>query len=207
MIAEKLLRMKEVTQLLNVTPQTLRHWSEEGFLTAIRGKGGHRRFKLSEVRRLMKLDPLTEGDKKCLLYGRVSTNLQKANLQRQCERLEQFALANGYKVEGIYKDIASGMNFKRKGLLDLLHYCQKNAVKAVIIEYKDRIARFGIDLLADILQSCGTELLIVNQTDSDYKQEIIDDLIAVIIHFSSRLYGKRKGINKAQQIKQQLLEE
>jgi len=198
--------MKDVTQLLNVTPQTLRHWSKEGFLTAIRSKGGHRRFKLSEIRRLMKLDPLAGRENKCLIYCRVSTTIQKANLQRQRERLEQFAVANGYKIEGIYQDIASGMNFKRKGLLNLLHYCQKNPVKAVVIEYKDRLARFGVDLLTDILRSYGTELLVVNQTDSDYKQEIIDDLIVVIIHFSSRLYGKRKGINKAQHIKQQLLE-
>jgi len=132
MISEKLLRMKEVTQLLNVTPQTLRHWSKEGFLTAIRGKGGHRRFKRSEVLCLMRLDPFSEAENRCLLYCRVSTSIQRADLQRQCERLEQFAGANGYTVEGIYKDIASGMNFKRKGLLDLLHYCQKNPVKAVL---------------------------------------------------------------------------
>jgi len=207
MISEKLLRMKEVTQLLNVTSQTLRHWSKEGFLTAIRGKGGHRRFKLSEVRRFMKLDPVSERGNKCLLYCRVSTNIQKENLKRQRERLEQFALSNGYLVEYIYEDIASGMNFKRKGLLNLLFYCQTHPIKTVIIEYKDRLARFGVDLLADILRSYGTELLIINKMESDYNQEIIDDMIAVIIHFSSRLYGKRKGMNKAKQIKQQLLEE
>jgi predicted site-specific integrase-resolvase len=77
----------------------------------------------------------------------------------------------------------------------------------VIIEYKDRIARFGVDLLADLLSSYGTELLVVNQMESDYKQEIIDDMSAVIIHFSSRLYGKRKGIKEAKKIKQHLLEE
>jgi predicted site-specific integrase-resolvase len=76
----------------------------------------------------------------------------------------------------------------------------------VIIEYKDRIARFGVDLLADILRSYGTALLVVNQMESDYKQEIIDDMITVIIPFSSRLYGKRKGIKKAKKINQQLLE-
>ena len=91
--------------------------------------------------------------------------------------------------------------------MNLLQYCQTHPIKAMIIEYKDRVARFGVDLLADILSSYSTKLLVVNQMESDYNQEIIDDMIAVIIHFSSRLYGKRKGINKAKKINQQLLEE
>ena len=206
MLSEKLLRMKEVAQLLSVTPQTLRNWSKDGFLKVIRSKGGHRRFRLSEVRRLMKPDPVSNSENNCLLYCRVSTTLQKEHLKRQRERLAQFALSNGYVVEHLYEDIASGMNFKRKGLLNLFQYCQTHPIKAVIIEYKDRIARFGVDLLADILRSYGTELLVVNQMESDYNQEIIDDLSSVILHFSRRLYGKRKGIKKAKKITQQLLE-
>ena len=73
MNSEKLLRMKKVTQLLNITTQTLRHWSKEGFLTAIKGKGGHYCFKLSEILHLMRLDPYSAGENKCLLYRRVST--------------------------------------------------------------------------------------------------------------------------------------
>ncbi len=99
------------------------------------------------------------------------------------------------------------MNFKRKDLLNLPDYCQSNRVSTVIIEYKDRLARFGVNLLKEILGSFGTELLIVNTVDSDCKQEIIDDMIAIIIHFSSRFYGKRKGRNKANKIKQELLKE
>ena len=188
-------------------PQTLRNWSKDGFLKVIRSKGGHRRFRLSEVRRLMKPDPVSNSENNCLLYCRVSTTLQKEHLKRQRERLAQFALTNGYVVEHLYEDIASGMNFKRKRLLKLLQYCQTHPIKAMIIEYKDRVARFGVDLLADILSSYGTKLLVVNQMESDYNQEIIDDMIAVIIHFSSRLYGKRKGIKEAKKIKQHLLEE
>jgi excisionase family DNA binding protein len=205
MLSEKLLRMREIAQLLSVTPQILRNWSKDGFLKVIKSKGGHRRFKLSEVRRLMKPDPVSNGENNCLLYCRVSTTLQKENLKR--ERLTQFALTNGYVVEHLYEDIASGMNFKRKGILNLFQYWQTHPIKAVIIEYKDRIASFGVDLLADILRSYGTELLVVNPMESDYNQEIIDDLSSVILHFSSRLYGKRKGIKKAKKINQQLLEE
>jgi len=155
----------------------------------------------------MELKEQESNVKKCLVYCRVSTSIQKENLERQKERLTSFALSNGFIIEGIYKDIASGMNFKRRGLSKLLEYCQKHRINMVIIEYKDRLARFGVDLLKEFLRSFGTELLIVNATDSDYKQEIIDDMIAIIIHFSSRLYGKRKGRKKANKIKKELLKE
>ena len=171
------------------------------------GKGGHRRFRLSDVERLMELKEREDNVKKCLLYCRVSTSIQKKNLERQIERLTSFALSNGFIIEGIYKDIARGMNFKRRGLLKFLEYCQKHRINTVIIEYKDILARFGVDLFKEFLSSFDTELMIVNATDSDYKQEIIDDMIAIIIHFSSRLYGKRNGKNKANKIKKELLKE
>ena len=140
--------------------------------------------------------------KNCVIYCRVSTTIQRENLKRQCARLETYAMANGYTIEKIYEDIASGMNFKRKGLLRVLNYCQTHAIKTVIIEFKDRLARFGVELIQAMLASFGTELVIVNRVESDYKQEIIDDMIAIIVHFSSRLYGKRRGRKKTTQIKQ-----
>jgi putative resolvase len=205
MSSDQLLKIGDVATLLGVTTQTLRNWTNSGYMDTVIGKGGHRRFRRSEVERLMELKEREDNIKKCLLYCRVSTSIQKENLKRQIERLTSFALSNGFIIEGIYKDIASGMNFKRQGLLKLLEYCQKHYINMVIIEYKDRLARFGVDLLKEFLRSFGTELLIVNTIDSDYKQEIIDDMIAIIIHFSSRLYGKRKGKNKANKIKKELL--
>ena len=207
MSLEQLLKIGDVATLLGVTTQTLRNWTNSGYMDAVIGKGGHRRFRRSEVERIMELNERENGIKKCLLYCRVSTSIQKENLERQIERLTSFALSNGFLIEGIYKDITSGMNFKRRGLLKLLENCQKHRINTVIIEYKDRLARFGVDLLKEFLSSFSTELLIVNATDSDYKQEIIDDMIAIIIHFSSRLYGKRKGKNKANKIKKELLNE
>ena len=202
MITEKLLRMKEIATLLGVTPQTLRNWSNGGYIEAIMGKGGHRRFKWSEVKQLMHLaDPQTIA-KSCLIYCRVSTTIQRENLKRQRARLETYAVATGYTIEKMYEDIASGMNFKRKGLLKVLKHCQTHAIKAVIIEFKDRLARFGVELIQAMLASFGTELVIVNCVESNYNQEIIDDMIAIIVHFSSRLYGKRRGRKKTTQIKQ-----
>lgn len=202
MVIDKLLRMQEAATLLGVTPQTLRNWSNEGYIEAIVGKGRHRRFKWSDIKRLMHLTDPQAITQNCLIYCRVSTTIQRANLNRQRARLETYALANGYTIEQIYEDIASGMNFNRKGLLKVLSYCQMHAIKAVIIEFKDRLARFGVELIQAMLASFGTELVIINRVESDYNQEIIDDMIAIIVHFSSRLYGKRHGRKKTTQIKQ-----
>ena len=146
-------------------------------------------------------DPQSNA-KNCLIYCRVSTTIPRDNLKRQRARLETYSVANGYTSEKVCEDIASGMNFKRKGLLKVLNYCQTHAIKAVIIEFKDRLARFGVELIQAILTSFGTELVIVNRVESDYKQEVIDDMIAIIVHFSSRLYGKRRGRKETTQIKQ-----
>jgi len=202
MIPDKFLRMKEVSTLLGVTPQPLRNWSKEGYGQAVIGKGGQRRFRLSEIRRLMNFATHQSNENTCLIYCRVSTAIQRAKLDRQRDRLETYAVANGDIIEQIYEDIASGMNFKRKGLLRLLQHCQTHAIKAGIIEFKDRLARFGVELIRALLHSFGTELVVVNQVESDYKQEIIDDMIAIIVHFSSRLYGKRRGKKKSTRIKQ-----
>jgi len=113
---DKLSRMQEAATLLGVTPQPLRNWNNEGYIEAIVGKGGHRRFKWSEVKRLMPLSNSQATAKNCIIYCRVSTTIQRENLKRQRARLETDAVANGYIIEKIYEDIAHGMNFNRKGL-------------------------------------------------------------------------------------------
>ncbi len=84
----------------------------------------------------------------------------------------------------------------------MLKHCQTHAIKAVSIAFKDRLARFGVELIRELLHSFGTELVLVNRVESDYKPEIIEDMMAIIVHFSSRLYGKRRGRKKSSQIKQ-----
>jgi len=119
----RLLKIGDVAELLGVTTQTLRNWTNSEYMNAIIGKGGHRRFKSSEKERMMELKENNITIKNCLLYCRVSTSIQKENLERQIEKLKSFAISNGFKIDGVYKDIASGMNFKRRGLLDLLERC------------------------------------------------------------------------------------
>jgi len=101
MILDELLRMKEVSTLLGATPQTLRNWSNEGSIQAVVGKGGQRRFKLSELRRLMNFDMPECYDHTCLIYYRVATTIQRSNLSRQRDRLEAYAVANGYIIANI----------------------------------------------------------------------------------------------------------
>ena len=101
MISDKLLRMKEMSTLLGVTPQTLRNWSNEGYIQAVVGKGGQRRFNLSEVRRLMNFATHQSSENTGLIYCRVSTTIQRANLNRQRDRLEAYAVVNGSIIANI----------------------------------------------------------------------------------------------------------
>ena len=140
--SEHLRKIGNVAHLLGDTPQTLRNWTNNGYMDAVIGMGGHGRFRRSEVEeRIMELNEREDGIKKCLLYCRVSTSIQKENLERQIERLTSFALSNGFIIERMYKDIASGMNFKRRGLLKLLDHCQKHRIPTVIVSALDLLER------------------------------------------------------------------
>ncbi|MFX1296050.1 MAG: recombinase family protein [Promethearchaeota archaeon] len=132
-------------------------------------KVGYHRFKWSEVKRLMHHTDPQFNAKKCLIYCWVSTTIQRDNLKRQWARLETYAVANGSTIEKIYEDIASGLIFKRRGLLKVLKHCQTHAIKAVNREFRDRLARFRVELIQEMLTSFGTELVNRNRVESDYK--------------------------------------
>jgi len=200
-----LLKIGDTARALGVCTKTIRNWVRNGFIKCVIGGGGHRRFQKSEVERLLNVKESRKMKKSCILYCRVSTTIQRENLTRQEERLVSFAISNGYTIFQILKDIGSGMNFKRRGLLKMLKVCQTEKIDFIIVEYKDRLARFGVDLIKEILSYFGTELIIVNNTNSGYQQEIIEDMIAIIVHFSSRLYGKRRGRKKSKKMVDQIV--
>lgn len=142
-------------------------------------------------------------EKKVFLYARVSTQNQAnaGNLDRQIVRLTDFALGNGYVIGGIYKDIASGLNENRKGLSQLIKALEKEKVDAVIIEYKDRLARFGFSYIENHIQTLGSNVVILEDTQKDEQQELVEDLISITTSFSARIYGKRGGRKVANDLK------
>jgi predicted site-specific integrase-resolvase len=135
-----------------------------------------------------------------VLYARVSTYQKKDDLNRQLDRLTEFANANGYIIKKAYKEIASGMNDNRKILNKILNN-QNN--KVIIVENKDRLTRFGFNYIKNLL-SLQDRFIIVMNENNKLDDDLIKDLISIITSFCCRLYGMRRGLNKVKNIKTEI---
>ncbi|MQL54061.1 IS607 family transposase, partial [Desulfofundulus thermobenzoicus] len=138
------------------------------------------------------------GDEKetVVLYARASTKKQAdaGNLDRQMERLRQYARENGFTVRAEFTDVASGLNQKRRGLANVLKLAEQGEYKKLIIEYPDRLARFGYSYIERHLRYCGVEIMAIAEKEpEDAHSELIRDLLAIVTSFSARLYGARGG--------------
>ena len=133
---------------------------------------------------------------KIAIYARVSTPKQKKDLDNQINYLRQYIVSNGNSVDNnlIFSDIASGMNENRKNLNNLISEVIAGTVNKVVISNRDRLTRFGYGYLKSLFDRYNCEIIEVNLTeDKTFEQELTDDLIAIIHHFSMKFYGKRKN--------------
>jgi predicted site-specific integrase-resolvase len=134
------------------------------------------------------------------IYARVSSSENRGNLDRQAERLTQYAMAKGYRIVHIVKEVGSGLNDNRKKLENLLMLSDYDIL---VVEDKDRLAIFGTHYLDVLLSRCGVKLEIVNLAEKG-RDELMQDLISIITSFSARLYGQRRGKRKTESIIKQL---
>lgn len=133
------------------------------------------------------------------IYARVSSNDQKNDLTRQIERLSDFTIKNGYSVNKIYKEIASGMNDKRPELQKLLN---DDKITTIVIENKDRLTRFGFNYLETLLNRMNIKIIIAS--DMENNNDLIQDFISVITSFCARIYGQRRSKNNVKKILEDL---
>jgi len=191
------LSLSKASKILGVTPRLLRMWDAEGKIRTTRTLGGHRRIPLSEIERV-------QGKEKnfrivTLVYVRCSTNKQIDNLERQLGRVLEYCAQNKYENIEIYKEIGSGLNEKRKQFNKLLKRLNCSDVKRVVIEYKDRISRFGFKTFEQFCTNLGIEVVVLNGSEAkEFEQELTEDIISLIASYSGRLYGKRGGRKKKQ---------
>ena len=158
--------------------------------------GSHCYFDVDEVKNDLYSKNKTITEDKTIIYVRVSTKEQINDLNYQTQLLEQYCAAKGWSYE-IISDIGGGLNFNRKGLQQLLEKIFKKEVDNVVINYKDRLARFGYELIEQMCKCNNVNLISVTQTvDIPYTQELTEDILSVITHYSSKLYGSRSHKNK-----------
>jgi excisionase family DNA binding protein len=192
---EKLLTISEASELLGVAKSTLRRWEEEGKLIPdIRTKGGQRRYKLSSLRPEMKHK--NSYNRKTIAYTRVSSYDQKDDLERQKQLLEMYCASNGWDFE-IISDLGSGINYNKKGLKTLINSIIDGEVGRLVITHKDRLLRFGAELMFAICEAKEVEVVIINKgEDSTFEEDLAKDVLEIITVFSARLYGAKSHKNK-----------
>ena len=138
------------------------------------------------------------------VYGRVLTSKQKQDLSNQIDVLKKYVISNCSNPK-VFSDIGSGMNEKRPGLISLMNEITQNKISKVVISHKDRLTRFGFGYLETIFKMYNTEIEIINlEDDKSFQEELTEDLIAIIHHFSMKFYGKRKNqvIDFSKQLKE-----
>ena len=136
-------------------------------------------------------------------YCRVSTKKQSENLDRQVECVRQYCIAKGYQFQ-IITDIGSGINYNKRGLQDLLSMVMSNEVSRIVIMYKDRLIRFGFELIEFIFKYHNVEIEVIDLTEKSEQEELVEDLVQIITVFSARLSGRRA--NRAKRIITELKE-
>ena len=181
---------------LGVHPDTLRRWEKEGRVEpAERTAGGRRRYDLAKLRRLAPHP--APSTRTTVAYARVSTSGQKDDLVRQVALLESFCAANGWTYE-VISDVGSGLNYDKRGLRIVIDRICSGEIARLVISHKDRLLRFGSELVFALCEHFGTEVVIVNASvESSFEEELASDVIEIVTVFSARLYGSRSHKNKA----------
>jgi putative resolvase len=185
----KVYRINEFAKRIGRAPSTVRRWEREGILAAKRLPSGHRYFDESDVRAMLGGRPETRST---VVYCRVGSAGQRDDLQSQVAAMEEYCRAGAIAVDEWIQEVGGGMNFKRKRFLALIERIQRGEIERVLIAHKDRLVRFGFDLLDHLARGNGCEIIVVNQESLSPEQEMVDDLLAIVHTFSCRQYGMRK---------------
>jgi predicted site-specific integrase-resolvase len=182
-------RIKEFAKRIGKSADTVRRWEREGKLKAKRHPSGQRYFDESDVRQILGRAP---DSRKTLVYCRVSSAGQKDDLASQVKAMEAYCLGAGIAVDEWIEEVGGGMNFKRKKFLSLVSRVISGEVERLLIAHKDRLVRFGFDLIEYIALENGCDIEVVNQESLSPQEEMVEDLLAIVHTFSCRLYGMRK---------------
>lgn len=191
----KLISIGKFAKILGVTPTTVRRLHKTGELIPCHiSAGGTRYYSEDQLKKFISKE--TENVEKIVIgYCRVSTPSQKDDLETQVNNLKTYMYAKGYKFE-IITDIGSGINYNKKGLQELIKRINDKEVSKIVILYKDRLIRFGFDLIKYLCELNDVEIEIIDNTEQSKEQELTDDLIQIITVFANRLYGQRSRKTK-----------
>jgi len=200
----KIYKITEASEYLGVSINTLKTLANNRKINSFKTSGKHRRFRQDDLDAYMGVEKERQ-EKLTIIYARCSTAKQKENLERQKDRLRKYAENKGYKFI-LIDEIASGINEKRKGIHKLIELCFEGKVDRVLIEYKDRLARFGYEYLDAIFKNLEITVEIVEAKEQKYEEELAEDIMKILTCYSARYYGARGGRKKKNVEKNQPVE-
>ena len=171
---------RKAAERLGLHPQTLRRYAAEGKIPYYRNAGGQRLYDVDAYLR-------GRAAPAVVCYCRVSSAKQRGDLQRQVEQMRGL-----YPDAEIVSDIAGGLNWRRKGLRAILERLHRGDKLEVVVAHRDRLARFGFELIEWLVEQNGGSIVVLNQPDASPESELTEDLLAVLHTFSCRMHGLRR---------------
>ncbi len=196
-----LLNIKEASEYLNTSKETLRNWDRTGKLPSIKTAGGHRRYQKEALDEFIGIVNKEEVFDVVATYARVSSHeqKQKGDLDRQSQRISEYCAKKKLKVEYIIKDVGSGLSDTRAGFVKLGNLVIDKKITQVVIENKDRLTRFQYNFVEKMFGSYGVKIICIDKPDDEGDKEFINDLMMIIASFSGRLYGSRSAKRRKEQ--------
>ena len=182
---------KEAKNILKINATTLKSWKDKGILSY---------KKLSDKKILYDIDSVLNNsdindNRLNVIYARVSNTKQHNDLLNQIELVKSYCITNGIKISKVYQDIASGMNENRKDFNILINDVISGKIKNIYISFKDRLTRFGFDYFKNLFQKYNVNIIILDELEESnktFQDELTEDLISIIHHFSMKLYSNRR---------------
>ncbi len=197
------MKAKEVKELLKITQPTLSRYVKIGLIKVNAINPYSYIYNDDDVYKLIgRKNEKTERIN--VSYARVSNKPRKNDLKEQSNRIYNYSIMNGISINKQFEDIKSGMSFDRNDFKEMLKLIIDRKINTIVIENKDRLCRFGFELLVELFKFYDTNIVVIAEEiqNKTYEQELTDDLISIIHYFSMKSYSNRRKLNK---IKKELL--
>lgn len=205
-----LLTLKQASEYLNVSKETLRRWGKSGKLLPILTSGGHRRYQQEVLDEFIGVKKIMKSEvNNVATYSRVSSHEQKTkgDLDRQSQRLSEYCAKKRLNVGYIIKDVGSGLSDTRTGFVKLTNLVINKKITKIIIEHKDRLTRFQYNFIEKMFNTYGVEIIHIEKNDVSEQEDLATDLVSIIASFSGRLYGKRSAERRKSKKKEKEVKE
>ena len=176
----KFVRGHVIKKIIGVSDWTLRQWADSGKIESFVSPGGQRLYKIPNIESVPK-------ERKGIVYARVSTAKQRSDLKRQIDHLK-----TSFPDHEVVSDVASGINWKRKGLLSLLERANEGDICEIAVAARDRLCRFAFELLEKVFEMHDVRITVLDSEDCSPEQELSDDLLSIVQIFCCRKNGRRR---------------